>query len=411
MNSNQGKRVSLWQIMIAICCINTACGSASNINGLITPLKEKESLENLIASARASYDSGRFLESRAYAAEALNLDPYSEDASVFYGYASLALSGLDIFALAKTLTKSNAKKSDSAAGDSTTGDSSTTSVLATLQTVLGLTDTDIAAMSTKDDTDPELPVLIPVCAEVARDAVKPLLYVNDAIAAVCPFVDSDVINTSDTRHRCTRYPGIIKQRVKAHFLWAFSHLTEALAFNLVLTYGPGSAGTAGGKTNLEKRVAKVQQSQVTTPEELTTLVANIKSVEKTVAAILPIGSSCSASAPTTQLKALVSDMLAVDAAFKKIAGIPSKMTSALTKSMEKINQLQSSATSTEANPAQSAALKAQMTKNLSSSLNTKLEEMATAGTPIGDSEKASVCASYTSISGTSDPAALPSLCQ
>ena len=397
-------------LFLNLCILTvTGCGATSNFNGMITPEREKNSVENLIAASRASYDSGRFQESRGYAAEALNLDPYSEDASIFYGYASLALSGLDIFVLAKTLTKSTANKDTTGTSDS--ADKSTAGVLSTLQSVIGLTDDDIKLLSTKDISDPELPVLIPVCAEIARNEVDSLLFVNDAIAAVCPFVDTDVINTGDSRHRCTRYKGKINQRTKAHFLWAFSHLTEALAFNFVLTYSSGAAGASGGKTNLEKRVTKIQQQQVTTPEELTVLISNRKSVETTVAAILPVGAACSTSAPTTQLKALVSDMLAVDAAFKKIAGIPSKMTGAITKSMEKINQLQSSTTSTEANSAQSAALKAQMTKNLSSTLNKKLGDLSAAGTPVSDAEKASVCASYSSISGNSDPTALPVLCQ
>ena len=144
---------------------------------------------------------------------------------------------------------------------------------------------------------------------------------------------------------------------------------------------------------------------------MTNLITNLKSVETTVAAILPVGSVCSKTAPTSQLKAMVSDMLAVDAAFKRIAGIPENMTGAITKSMEKISQLQSSTSTTEANSAQSAALKAQMTKNLSTTLNSKLEEMSAAGTPISDSEKASVCSSYSSIAGSSDPATLPTLCK
>ena len=396
--------------LIAVQCLCIACGSATNFNGLITGTKEKQSVENLIAAAYAAYDGGRFLESRAYAAEALNIDPFSENASVAYGYASLALSGLDVFVLAKTMTKSTSSGNTSAAG-SVDSSNSTTGVLSKLQTVLGLKDEDIAAMSTKDVADPELPVLIPVCAEVARELVDPLLYVNDAIAAVCPFVDSEVINASDSRHRCTRYKGIIRQKAKAHFLWAFSHLTEALAFNFVLTYSSTSGSNGSGKTNLEKRVAKIQQSPVATPEELTNLITNLKSVETTVAAILPVGSVCSKTAPTSQLKAMVSDMLAVDAAFKRIAGIPENMTGAITKSMEKISQLQSSTSTTEANSAQSAALKAQMTKNLSTTLNSKLEEMSAAGTPISDSEKASVCSSYSSIAGSSDPATLPTLCK
>lgn len=404
------------------------CGSATNIAARLTPDAQVESFDNLVRVARSAYDSGDFESSRAFALEALNIDPLSEEASIIFGYACLGLSGLDTFTLAGKLSEMQKKKTDaaapadgaaSAADAPAAGSSDTSDVLGQLSTVLGLTAEDFQKMSTLDVTDPELPVLIPKCAEASRDIVATLQYVNEAISAACPFVDIKVRLRDDLRHYCDTYTGKKAHVSQAHFLWAFAHLTEALAFNAVLTYG--SKAGSGGKTNLELRVAKVQQNKVTDPSQLEGFVASVKSLESTVSAILPVGTTCSETAPTTQLRAVLNDMIAVDLGFAYLPGIPKSITKAITDAMTKIRQIQATANAGDQSAAQSQALKSQLTKKMATALKTKLDDLkaaADAATAAGETptevtpeQKIAVCSSYKSIAGTGAADAIPDLCK
>jgi len=284
----------------------------------------------------------------------------------------------------------------------------TSDVLASLQEILGISTDEIKLLGTLDTSDPELPLLVPKCAEETRTLVTTLSRVQQAIYAACPFVNEAVKVRSDSRQLCSpsrRASG--KQEAKAHFLWAFAHLTEALAYNAVLTWTTKTTNPAS--TNLEQRVAKVRNTTTVDPSEITTFIESVTNIERTVSAILPTTPICSAEWPTSQLKAMLNDMLAVNLAFARLPGVPSKITGSVTKAMAKIQGLQGS-TGGDSSARQAATVKSQFTKKLASTLETKMNEIQTTqGDSIPEDQREDLCNSWSSIAGSSDTKP-PSLC-
>src|SRR5690606_38759808 len=93
-----------------------------------------------------------------------------------------------------------------------------------------------------------------------------------------------------------------------------------------------------------------------------------KSVEKTVSAIMPTSSFCEIDAPTSALVATLNDMLAVDAGFKRITGVPDKIIGKLKKATARIAEIQGGGSKI-------AGLKADMTEKLSKGLADKLDTL------------------------------------
>ncbi len=371
---------------VALCC---ACGSKTNVLGLTAPKEHVESFESLLAMARAAYDRNDLKRALKYAKKAYKLDPNSEDASILFGFINLSLAGGDPFSLAEGLAANTG---------STGGEGSTSGTLSSLKKVIGLKDEELAQMAVRDDSDPDLPVLIPGCAEDARQAVKKLAYLNDAINAVCRFIDPEARIDSDYRQNCASYTGPRRQANRGNFLWAFSHLTESLAFNSILTYA--TADPTGKHTNLELRAEKIKS--LDTSADVTALVGAVDTLNKTLNAVLPSGGNCSETAPTSQLKATLNDMLAVDAAFSRIPGIPPKITASIKKTMEKIKGATDSTGATN-HSSQTKALKADFSKKLSKSLGDKLDALAAdPSNPLPADQKDALCASYGQIAEGSD---------
>src|SRR5690606_17192388 len=92
-----------------------------------------------------------------------------------------------------------------------------------------------------------------------RAQVHTLNYMNKAVKAVCRFVDTSTKSDVDSRHGaddCTLPAGQNrKQTAKAHFLWAFSHLTEALVYQSVLLYS--GSNSAKDSSNFQQASANL----------------------------------------------------------------------------------------------------------------------------------------------------------
>jgi len=391
----------------------SSCGKKTNIIGLTVPASHRSAFDASLSSAESSYDANDLDKAMGYAETAYSLDPNSEEAAILLGYIYLGKAGIGPFQLAaKMLDKGEKEKS---ASESESGaellaeGSSNSEALGSLKDVVGLTDAEFSLMGEVDEVDPDLPVIVPVCAGEARRAVEKLELINKAILVTCPFVDVEVRLDEDFRHDCEQTSANIQNKAGSHFLWAFTHLTEALAFYSVLTY---STDSESSKSNLELRVAKVKEIDVTDPSQLGGFLTLVKSLEQTVSKVMPVGGSCSEEYPQTQLVGLVNDMIAVSAAFGRMAGIPESITKSVTDAMAKIEKIRSQSNETALGDEQNKAFKGDLTKNIGKTLGSKIDELQANGQTFDAAQTASVCNAYGSITGDQEDADnKPSICQ
>ena len=355
------------------------CGARTNVLGLTVPLEHKKDFRNQIELAEAAYDRGDLAKAKDYATTALIIEPDSEEAAVIYGFISLALAGADPFGLARALI---------AAKNASTGGAATT--LAALRGIVGLQQDELLKMGSIDKTVADLPLLIPACAEVVRDTVERLKNIDDAITLICPFVDKDVLNKTDLRQQCISTTGQRLKIAQAHFLWAFAHLTEAVAFNQVLTYGTVDPI----QSNLQLRVARVTgQTQVST--DPAGYISAIDGLSNTMQAILPSSGICSQIARTTQFSATLFDLTAVDAAFARLSQAPASLRATLNSALGSIRIAQQqghiAANSTD-------VLRGQFASNIADKVAASIDsQVAKLPVPLTADQKEKLCSSFENI--------------
>lgn len=382
-------------LILPLLLVLVSCSAETNILGKTTPAEHLATFENLLDLAQAAYDRNDLKMALRYSEQAYKLNEDSEDAALLYGFVNLSLAGGDPFSLAKGLTAdAKAKNEADQAADPAAPEqpSGTAGTLASLKSVLAIKDEELLQMSSKDETDPALPILIPGCVEDARATVARLKYLKSAVLAVCRFVDDSAKVSDDYLQQCEPYDGPHEQRHKAHFLWAFAHLTEALAFNSILTYA--TTDQAGSQTNLELRAQKIQA--IDASKDLQPLLAAITSLDKTLKAVMPAGGACSEAAPTTQLRATLNDMLAVDAAFSLIPGMPKKITARVANAMNRIKGATDA--SGDSRGAQAQALKGDFSKRMAKGVADKIDRL---DTPLSASQKTAVCSAYSAVAAGS----------
>jgi hypothetical protein len=385
-----------------------ACGSDSNIWAYITSDDDKKSVDAAIASGKAAYDRNQLDVALKHATVAYNLDPLNEEAALLYGFVNLSLAKADPISLAaKMAGDKESEESGEASAELAEGENSSSGSLDQLKTALGLTDEDIVALGTLDETDPEIPVLIPKCVEDAREGLDALNHLDEAVRAICPFVGETARLEVDVRHNCEATTIERRFPYKSSFLWAFTHLAEALAFYSVLTYG--NIDPEGKKTNLELRVAKIQQNTVTDLAALPAFIENLESLERTVSSILPVGGACSPDFPTAQLQQTVNNLLTVTAAFADIPQIPESIKNSITDATKKITDIQGG-TAGDGKLAQAKALKGDFTKKLAGPLAQKIDALSTSQAEnISPEQAVKLCESFDSIAAGG--AQKPALCQ
>ena len=379
--------------LLVLCALGAAgCSASTNVLGLLTPSDHKQEFDNLLDLAQQSYDRGDYQTALGYATEAYADDQASERAALLYGFVNLALAGGDPMTLAKALIAQGGK----APAGTTTSGGATSGALGSLKSLLGLPSADLTKMGTLDTSDPRLPVIIPGCAEAVRPNVPQLVAVANAINAVCPFVSPAARITADPRQSCYDHQGEIQQPAQAAFLWAFVNLVEALAFDSVLTYA--TVDPTGQTSNLQLRVQQLQADETT--GGATTLVTEAQSLEQTVNAVLPPSGVCSPTAPTTMLQATVNDLLAVEAGFAQLPGVPASLVQSLSAALTTVEGA--------AAGAQAAVLRADFAKGLAGTLASAIDATGTSGQPpLTSDQKTALCASYASIAaGTSQASAV-----
>jgi len=374
-----------WRILVILMAVLQllACGADQNILGRTVPSEHKKDFENQLDMARTNYDRGKFDVALRHASNALALNPESEQASILYGFINLGLAGGDPFNLAQALIAAKGASGEGAAATMTA-----------LKTAIGLTMDELQSLGTLDRTVEDLPLILPSCAETVRSSVPRLNYLNEAVLATCPFVSESVRSKLDLRQVCTSTTRERQYADQAHFLWAFTHLTEAVIFNQVFTY----ATVSPPQTNLQLRVARVTGSNqaANNPD---TYINAISSLNKTMQSILPSSGICSASARTTQFSATVYDLAAVDAGFAQLAKAPASVRATLTTALGSIRSGQDKVA---ASGDSTQALRGQLGGGIAEKVAASIDsQVASLPTPLSDEQKTKLCGSFGEIAAGS----------
>lgn len=389
--------------LVAVSLWLGGCSSSSSVNQIWVSSAEEGAIDSLLIRGRTAYDKGRYSEALSLGEQALAINSDVERSAVFVGYVHLALAGIETFSLAKNLIEmqsaSTTKKTALAEASSGVSD-----VLGQLTTVLGLTSDDILKMGELQESTAtpfsDLPVILPSDADEMRAAVEPVSRVNQAIMAVCRFVDDEAKVATDSRHgseSCKKTSAPRRLGARAHFLWAFAHLTEAIAINAALQYSTNSAG----KANLIARMENLKSAQIGTDlSAINEFVTMIEDFQETVDAILPTDN------PNSQFRALTADMTAVTAGFARIAGVPASVTDSITKSMDSINAV--AGQGEELAQSQTAKMKEVFTGKLSTQLSSKIDELA-AKENVTQEQITTACQSWGAISGAPEASAIGDL--
>jgi hypothetical protein len=250
-----------------------------------------------------------------------------------------------------------------------------------------------------------------------------LKAMNSALKYVCGFVEDGVRVAADPRdsfENCPKVEGPKTQTYKAHFLWAFAHLTEALVFQSVLLYADGKAGQ---KSNIEQRSDKINNADFSASGTagLTTFVTTVAELKNSVDAIF--ASETGDAGAVTQLTATLNAMQSVTLAFAALPGMPTDLTSKITTAMDEIKKIGQKINASSETLGQSQALKGQMTETFSKTVATKIDETickeyggncnAVPAEVKNSEDVQKLCDSYTSLANGVDPTRKtpPQVCQ
>ena len=379
---------SSWQITLStIIGLLSAvgCGADSNINQI---WGYDQSADSLMLEARAAYDQGDYEEARIKARKVYDTTSSNEEAAILLGYIHLSEGGIDPFRLAREmvcLTKPDLSECSAAAtiganlqlkadGEGTGAEeaNSASSTLKQLSTLLSLSEEDFDRLQSQDpgrafnptsDLFAGLKILVPAKVDDQLRADIPTLdNINKAINYICPFVNTDVRNASG--RQCVPSPYDRKLEAKSHFLWAFTHLTEALAFQSVLLYsGTESSST---KSNFQTAVDRIDNKDFKGANAFAGFAEQVKDLKSATDLVFDVADDDS------MLAATLNDLQAVNAAFGALAGLPDAMTKKISDAMSNISDLSNRFGGDQENGSVKA-LKGQMTEKFGKVVGTKID--------------------------------------
>jgi|GEM_PF-1658279 len=398
------RKMQKWTMVgvVGASLLAASCSSESNINSYMISDKQENALDVLISEAKIAYNAGDYERAREKGEAAFALAENNERVSVLLGYIYLSSAGIDLIQLAKSMlnTASGSTSTGTGSGSSTgtgtssgtsTGSSSSSSNAATqlgsLSSVVNVSKEELATLGELDEETSgsafaDIPVIHPFDAPDAREkGVATLEYITKAINITCPFVKSSLKIADDPRHKEDKCPssGVdAEEPGKLNFLWAFSHLADALTFYSVLMYSTDSSG----KANIERRAAKVSDKSV----DFTQYLSMIASIAEDIEKIFATGN------PNSQINAVLNGLTVAATSFAAIGG-GEEFTGGITKALETVKS-SSAATS----QVQSLVLTSQLTTGLSKTLNTKAAELKTSDPTKFAQNKTSICSAFESIS-------------
>lgn len=390
-----------WILLVVV-----GCSSSTNINQLLVGNEQKDSYEYNMEQAQHFFDKGKFNDAHKFAAKAYALNPSNEETAILLGFIELGLAGVDSFSLAKNLmNESDGTSNKFAAALAENTDNSAFGSLNNLSGVIGLTDADKSALTTSEvDRDgtiikgtsdlpffTSIPVDLPVDVTTARASASDIVkHLNAAVHVICPFVNDeakirvdDEHTSDDPRHteaECAltsapRYGG-----GKAHFLWAFSHLTEAIAFNVIMNQTI---------TEMNNRGTAIEQSK-NANVSATDYVEGLGEMADIIDVILPTDEAYAA---VSMLNGIFNDFEAASQGFAQIAGMPESITKSISAAMAKLRD-SSSKISTTGKDKNATALRDQMTNALAKKVR---EEMTKRESTFSAQQKTDACNAYKKI--------------
>ena len=382
------------------------CGSSSNLNRI---WGYEPSAETQLSEAKQAYDRGEFAKAIGLTSSLLEANPDHEEAAIVQGYAYISQGGLDPFRVASCLisqssTSTTRSKSSTATNstrcnststtasglisiddpieawltaDTSTGASSSTSddssVLKRLQSgLLTLTPEDYSKLKKSDFTSTsglflgDNSLIIPAeVSEDLRNSVNILRNLSSSVKSVCRFVnDSSSVKTDSDRYKSygcdlTRYTR--RNAAKAHYLWALSHLGEALTFTSVILYNTGSGSTY----NFQKASsALVAQSSGSVDK----VVAEVEEMQQAIAAIFDTENS------NSMISKTLYDLNATSGAFDAIAGLPDSVKSTIAKIIEGVK---TAGKTISGSGGETKALKARLLDSVTTAVAKKMNETIT----------------------------------
>jgi len=397
--------MTISQTLMAVGLLASAlsCSEQSNINGLITTDSQRGNNFYLIERAQHYYDKGEFAEARDLAVEAYLVEPNSEGAALLLGYIHLALAGIDSFALIRKLSEGGATLRLAGSGGGASG------TLSSLSSIIGMDDTErqkltlsgnkVGSIDGAPKTGPfqGLPVLLPLTATEARDGSSEVVRnLFLAMRFVCPFVDEEVLlreGLGDPRHMssyCEPCAGLVSAPTRMHYIWAFAHLAEAIAFHGVVLYAPN-----GGDPNLLKRSEALEGALKSGTLDLDGYVSAVTVLASTVDVILPTKRD---KTRDSMLNAMFNDFEAAGRGFARISGLPDTFTKDIDASLADLREKQARAgAKTQDVDTGSGAMKEQLTAGLAKNIKKQIEEKDNKG-ELEAGKKTELCAAYRTMS-------------
>jgi hypothetical protein len=394
-------RVSKKLAALLLGVVLTSCGSEFNFNSLLVTSAQQEAFDVLVSVAERAYNTGDFELAREKGEAALAINNNNEEVSILLGYIYLSLAGIDTFQLIEKLSDT----SESAQGTlALLAGSNAASQLSGLSSIVGVTAADTEKFGTKQVSTSvefqDFPVIHPTTAAVARasSGVAALLYMDNAIKIICPFVARSVLiaddpateeDESDVRHTeaaCPETTNVKTLTTKANFLWAFSHLTDALSFYNVVMYSTGELALP----NIEKRAAAVNSGDISDIAKYVTLVDELAG---------DIGKIMDTTRES-QLTAVLNGLGAASKAFGAMPGVPTSFTSGIDTALESVK----SAAGNSGGASATSNLKGQLTEAVATQLNAKMTSLQQSANPNAE-EQEQICAAFETLgaSATNKP--------
>ena len=390
-----------------------SCGGTANFNKVFGG--DDGAGDTRLIAAQTAFDAGNFATAEKYAKELVAANPYNERASILLGFTHLSMGGVDPFILSRQLIKLTKATSSTSSTPSTgaasklegdlelalptTGTTSTTasgslssgvsSVLVQFESLVAISDTEQKKLFSKlfstSDISPAPSKLnlfgasnqlyIPNEVDATlRASVDVLNYFDLALADVCRFVDADIITTQVQRGAsttCTPTTNSRKYPEQAHFLWAFSHLAEAVTFQRALLY----VSEGNTQPSIDVASSKISaQNSASSASDIETLVANVAEVSTAVGKVFDVTD------PKSMILATIADLESVTLGFGKIANMPASIQKGITGAFSDLTALSKTASggATAVNNAKS--LKTQITTSLAKVVGTKIQSAATSNT-------------------------------
>lgn len=279
------------------------------------------------------------------------------------------------------LTQSNTRNNGSTptSNTSTSSSNKATDVLKKLsQELLSISDTEYSSLSVgKYSTGifASAPIYQPQrISEPLRESVNILREMNLALKSVCRFVDTSVLaefqNTEKTGRydtNCTQTTQARRNTAKAHFLWAFAHLTEAMVYQSVLLYSSASTVT-NGSSNFEAAVNSISNKTYLDSTGISSFASDVDELKNLTDAVFD---TTDGSMLSETIKDLRSSGLAINA-----LSLPSEISGTITKALDNLETISQKITqTTDVSSRNSKALKTQITENFAKTIGTKLNSV------------------------------------